>query len=681
MKKYLNEKYPHLLHGCDYNPEQWIETKEIWEKDMELMKDANCNEMTVGVFSWAMLEPKEGEYDFSFLDEIIDKIYKNGGRVVLATPSASRPRWMAEKYPEVLRVNEYGQRFGFSRRHNHCFSSPFYRKKIKAINEMLAQRYGNHPAILAWHVSNEYGGECYCPLCRNAFREYLKKRYNNDIQELNRAYWSTFWSHNFDNFEQIEPPTPLTDESVFGLILDWRRFVSHQTFDFMKTEIEPLKKLTPNLPVTTNMMPAWYDVNYNEFEELLDVVSWDSYPDWHAPTGLYDAYRTGFWHDYFRALKDRPYMLMESAPGLANWKPYNKLKRPGMDVLASLQSIAHGGDTVQYFQWRKCRGNVEKFHGAVVDHVGTNNTRIFKEVRKTGEILKKIDEIAGTGVNARVAIVFDWENWWALDTCQAFQRHEKKYEETCVSYYKPFWKRGIAVDVIGPQKDFSKYDLVIAPMLYMTGKTMIEKISAFVKNGGTFFATYMLGMVNETDLCYLGGFPAEELKEVFGIWNEEIDTLYPEERGKIVFKEKEYITKDYSEIIHPNTAKVLAWYNKDFYKGLPAYTVNSYGKGKAYYQAFRDVDEFKDRAIEDIIHELGLKGCVEQLLPEGVTAHTRTDGSKLYLFVENYTENSIEDIRLGYTYEDMLTGEMLDRVSLNGYDIRILKRNERKVLK
>jgi beta-galactosidase len=468
---------------------------------------------------------------------------------------------------------------------------------------------------------------------------------------------------------------------VFGLILDWRRFVSHQTFDFMKTEIEPLKKLTPNLPVTTNMMPAWYDVNYNEFEELLDVVSWDSYPDWHAPTGLYDAYRTGFWHDYFRALKDRPYMLMESAPGLANWKPYNKLKRPGMDVLASLQSIAHGGDTVQYFQWRKCRGNVEKFHGAVVDHVGTNNTRIFKEVRKTGEILKKIDEIAGTGVNARVAIVFDWENWWALDTCQAFQRHEKKYEETCVSYYKPFWKRGIAVDVIGPQKDFSKYDLVIAPMLYMTGKTMIEKISAFVKNGGTFFATYMLGMVNETDLCYLGGFPAEELKEVFGIWNEEIDTLYPEERGKIVFKEKEYITKDYSEIIHPNTAKVLAWYNKDFYKGLPAYTVNSYGKGKAYYQAFRDVDEFKDRAIEDIIHELGLKGCVEQLLPEGVTAHTRTDGSKLYLFVENYTENSIEDIRLGYTYEDMLTGEMLDRVSLNGYDIRILKRNERKVLK
>ncbi len=676
MRKYINEKYPHLLHGCDYNPEQWIETKEVWEKDMEFMKDANCNEMTVGVFSWAMLEPKEGEYNFSFLDEIIDKIYKNGGRVVLATPSGSRPRWMAEKYPEVLRVNEYGQRFGFRARHNHCFTSPFYRKKVQQINQMLAERYGNHPAVIAWHVSNEYGGRCFCPLCKNAFREYLKKRYNNDIKALNRAYWSTFWSHNFDSFEQIEPPTPLTDESVLGLILDWRRFVSYQTIDFMKAEIEPLKRLTPHLPVTTNMMPAWPDLNYNDFEEVLDVVSWDSYPNWHSCTGPYIAYRTGFWHDYFRSLKGRPQMLMESAPGLVNWKPYNKLKRPGMDVLAALQSIAHGGDTVQYFQWRKCRGNVEKFHGAVIDHVGTNNTRIFKEVQKTGAILQKIDEVAGTSVNARVAIIYDWETWWALDTCQAFQRNDKKYQDTCVSYYRPFWSRGIPVDVIGPKKDFSKYDLIIAPMLYMTDKTMIEKISSFVKNGGTFYATYMLGMVNETDLCYLGGFPAEELKEVFGLWNEEIDTLYPEDRGAVVFDGKEYVTKDYAEIIRPSSAKVLARYNKEFYKGLPAYTVNAYGKGKAYYQAFRDMEDFTDSAMEAIIKELGIKSAIEQALPEGVTAHTRTDGKTVYLFVENYNENAVEEISLGYTYEDMLTGETVDKVTLDGYDIRILKRPE-----
>ncbi len=674
MKKYVNKEYPHFLHGGDYNPEQWIETKEIWDKDMELMQEANCNEMTVGIFSWAILEPKEGEYDFSFLDEIIEKIYKNGGRVVLATPSASRPRWMAEKYPEVLRVNEYGQRFGFSHRHNHCFSSPFYREKVAQINEKLARRYGKHPAVLAWHISNEYGGECFCPLCKNAFRDYLKKRYHNDIKELNCAYWSTFWSHNFDSFEQIEPPTPLTDESVLGLILDWRRFVSYQTLDFMKAEVRAVKKFSPELPITTNMMPAFRDLNYNEFDEVLDVASWDSYPDWHAPEGVYPAYRTAFWHDYFRALKDRPFMLMESAPGLTNWKPYNKLKRPNMDVLASLQAVAHGGDTVQYFQWRKCRGNVEKFHGAVVDHAGRSDTRVFQEVRKTGEILKKIDEIAGTTVNARVAILFDWENMWALETCQGFQLNDKKYEETCVAYYQPFWKRGIAVDVIGRQKDFSRYDLVVAPMLYMADEKMIGKIADFVKNGGTFYATYMLGMVNETDLCYLGGFPAKELKEVFGIWNEEIDTFYPDERGAVLLEETAYSTKDYAEIIHVKTASVLARYEKDFYKGFPAYTVNEYGKGKAYYQAFRDTGEFKDKAIENILKVLGIKGCIEGELPDGVSAHTRTDGETTYLFVENYTQDEIDNIPLGDTYENMLTGEKTCCVHLKAYDICVLKK-------
>jgi beta-galactosidase len=213
-------------------------------------------------------------------------------------------------------------------------------------------------------------------------------------------------------------------------------------------------------------------------------------------------------------------------------------------------------------------------------------------------------------------------------------------------------------------------------MLYMASAETIEKIRNFVKNGGTLFATYMLGMVNETDLCYLGGFPAEELKEVFGIWNEEIDTLYPEERGAIIFNGKQYITKDYSEIVHPSTAKVLAQYDKEFYKGLPAYTVNTYGKGKAYYQAFRDTDEFKDSAIESIIQEIGLKGCIAKELPNGVTAHLRTDGKTEYLFVENYTEQGVKDILLDSKYEDMLTGERLEKVKLNGYDIRILKKRK-----
>ena len=322
----------------------------------------------------------------------------------------------------------------------------------------------------------------------------------------------------------------------------------------------------------------------------------------------------------------------------------------------------------------ECRGNVEKFHGAVVDHVGRSDTRVFQEVRKTGEVLKKIDEIAGTAVNARVAILFDWENMWALEACQGFQLKDKKYEETCVAYYQPFWKRGIAVDVIGPQKDFSRYDLVVAPMLYMADEKMIEKIADFVKNGGTFYATYMLGMVNETDLCYLGGFPAKKLKDVFGIWNEEIDTLYPNERGAVLLEEKPYTTKDYAEIIHEKTATVLARYEKDFYKGFPAYTINEYGKGKAYYQAFRDTGEFKDKAIQNILKDLEIRGCIAGELPDGVSAHTRTDGKTTYLFVENYTQNEVCDIPLGDVYEDMLTGEKTCFTRLKAYDICILKK-------
>lgn len=370
-------------------------------------------------------------------------------------------------------------------------------------------------------------------------------------------------------------------------------------------------------------------------------------------------------------------MLMESAPGLVNWKEVNKLKRPGMDTLASLQAVAHGSDSVQYFQWRKSRGSVEKFHGAVVDHVGTEHTRVFQEVRKTGEILKAIDEAAGSTVRARVAILYDWESRWALDDSQGFQK-EKKYSKTCVDYYTPFWKRGIAVDVIGPNKDFAKYDLVIAPMQYMTSRELIDKIEKYVKDGGRVFATYMLGMVNESDLCYLGGFPAEKLKDVFGIWNEEIDTLYPDERGEVEMDGKKYVQKDYAELIHTIGATTLATYTKDFYARLSAFTVNSYGKGKAYYQAFRDDGEFIEKVISELLQELEISPTIPCLPMQGVTAHKRTDGETDYLFVENYNAERVE-IELGDEYINMVTGERVSKVDIDAYSVVIVKKEKNKM--
>lgn len=674
MRKYINDKFPHFIHGADYNPEQWIATKEIWDEDMKLMKEANCNEMSVGIFSWANLEPEEGKYDFSFLDEILDKIYANGGRVVLATPSGAKPRWMVEKYPEITRVTNDGHKNAYGGRHNHCYTSPIYREKVRQINTKLAERYGKHPAVIGWHISNEYGGKCYCPECEKAFREFVKNRYDGDIEKLNHEYWSTFWSHKYTSFEQIKFPTQYDENCVLGLQLDFKRFVSHQTTDFMNAEIEAIRAVCPNLPVTTNMMPGFPDINYYEQAEKLDIVSWDNYPTWHGGNQILAAYKSAFWHDFFRSLKNRSYMLMESAPGLVNWHAYNKVKRPGMDRLASLQAVAHGSDSVQYFQWRKGRGGIEKFHGAVVDHVGTCETRVFKAVQSTGATLKAIDEVCGSVVNAKVTIVYDWENRWALDEAQGFARYDKKYNETCVEYYKALWKRGIAVDIINAHGDFEKYDLVIAPMLYMTDRHTIQKMTAYVENGGTVYATYMLGMVNENDLCYLGGYPAENLKHVFGIWNEEIDTLYPGEKVEIVCGEENYEGVDYSELVHAKGATVLATYNSEFYAGMPAATVHEFGRGKAYYQAFRDTGAFWEKMIADILSELNVKPTLPETLPEGVCAHKREADGVEYLFVQNYSEQAVKDINLGNEYLDMESGELLNKVSLDAFDVRCLKK-------
>ncbi len=669
MKQYINPRFPHFLHGADYNPEQWVDTPEIWDQDMALMRKANCNEMTLGIFSWATLEPEEGVYDFRILDEMIDRVYQNGGRVVLATPSGARPRWMAKKYPEVLRVDENGQRNLFGARHNHCYTSPVYREKVRQMNTALARRYGKHPAVVAWHLSNEYGGKCYCPLCENAFREYIRGRYHHDIHELNHAWWTDFWSHKYDSFEDVEIPVPRGETSIHGLNLDFRRFVSDQTCDFLRQEAAAIKAVCPEIPVTANLMYDYYDINYFDLAKEMDVVSWDSYPDWHKGDDVYRGCETAFQHTMFRSLKGKPFMLMESAPGLTNWKPYNKLKRPGMDRLASVQAVAHGADSVQYFQWRKSRGSVEKFHGAVVDHVGTEDTRIFRTVQATGATLKAIDEVCGTPIRSRVGMIFDWNNRWALDDSQGFNRYDKRYQPTCLDYFRPLWEKGINVDLVPADGDFSGYDLLIAPMLYMVDGDTARRLKEFVAKGGTLYATYMLGMVDGTDLCHLGGFPGGGLMEVLGLWNEEIDTLYPGEMLRILRGEKEYQGVDYAERVHPRGAQVLATYGSEFYAGEPALTVHSYGKGKAFYQAFRDQGDFWADILEEILRELEISNALPVELPHGVVA-TKRGG---YLFLQNFSGEPVQGIDLGGSYTDMESGVTGTAADLDGFDVKIFK--------
>ena len=669
-KNHPCKTFPHFIHGADYNPDQWIHDKSVWDADMELMKLAHCNEMTVGIFSWAKLEPREGEYDFSFLDEIIEKIRQNGGKVILSTPSGARPHWLADKYHEVLRVRPDGVREHFRARHNHCFTSPVYRQKVRAINEQLAIRYGNDPTVIAWHISNEYSGQCHCPYCVNAFRDFLREKYGT-IEKLNFAYWTSFWSHSYDDFDQIEPPGPLTEDGTHGLNLDWHRFVTRQTMDFIRNEVEPIRAHSDR-PVTTNMMFEFYDLDYHALQEVIDFASWDSYPEWHNGDDGDIAQKTAFWHDLYRSLKGKPFLLMESTPSLVNWKPYNKPKRPGLDVLSSLQAVAHGSDSVQYFQWRKSRGSSEKFHGAVVGHDGSPENRVFRSVRTTGQLLEQLDEIAGTVTEAKAAVIFDWENMWALDNCQGYSNEGKKYFETCYAYHREFWKRGIDCDVVSPKADLSGYKLVVAPMLYLTDEKTVDNLENYVNHGGCLYGTYMLGTVDGTDLCWLGGIPAGKLKEVFGVTAQEIDTLYPVERQHAAVAGVEHELVDYCEVLKPMGAEILARYADGWYQDTPAVTRNAYGKGMAIYQACRDTGSLKDRIFEDLLAELGLHGPVVEL-PERVTAHTRTDGVHTYVFVENYSGTESADIQLREEMEDLLHGGMTSRCTLAPYGFAVFK--------
>ena len=685
LKKYppISTKCAHFLHGGDYNPEQWKDTPEIWDEDMRLLKLSSCNVVSIGIFSWVSLEPSEGHFNFSWMDKIMDKLAENNMYAILATPSGARPAWMSKKYPEVLRVNDDRVRILHGRRHNHCYTSPVYREKVDIINRKLAERYKEHPALLMWHISNEYGGECHCELCQKAFREWLKEKYQNDLDKLNHEWWAGFWGHTYTDWEQIESPAPHGEFFLHGLVLDWKRFVTYQTVDFMKHEIKPIKEITPDIPVTTNLMGTYPVVNYWKFAPEIDVVSWDNYPQWHRNESDWKlASDVAFVHDINRSLKGgQPFMLMESTPSIVNWAPVNKLKRPSMHILSSLQAVAHGADTVQYFQWRKSRGSSEKFHGAVVDHCGHEFTRVFKEVTELGEVLKKLDDIIGTTVRPEVAIIYDWENRWAIDELQGLRKDKKDYENICRTHYETFWKNGISVDVIDANADISSYKLVIAPMLYMVQAGVGEKIEKFVQDGGTFVTTYWSGIVNENDLCFLGGFPGP-LRKVLGIWSEEIDSLYegdtnwvsPTDNNSLKLC-KEYEAKVYCDLIHAETAQVLANYNCDFYAGRPALTVNNFGSGKAYYISFRNDTDFLVDFYTSIINEMNIKKSLDVELPEGVTVQLRSDGVKDYVFIMNFTQQQQKIELNNNVLFDVLTNETVkDTIVLEKYGARIMRK-------
>ncbi len=663
--------YPHFLHGGDYNPEQWMATPEVWDEDFRLLKEAHCNTLTVGVFSWAALEPEEGRFTFDWLDTIFQKALDNEVRIILATPTAARPAWLAAKYPEVLRVDSQRRRQLWGGRHNHCLTSPIYRQKADIINTLLAQRYGQHPMTSVWHVNNEYNGECHCPLCQNAFRVWLQTRYNNDLDALNRAYWAGFWSHTYTNWEQIESPSPIGERQVHGLNLDWKRFTTDQTIAFFRAESKPLREITPDIPITTNYIGGYAGLDYYKIARELDVVSWDSYPDYHDREDSWrSAIFVSFLHAQRRAMLGKPFLLMECSPGVQNYKPFCKLKRPGLHLTECLQSVAGGADSILYFQWRKSLGSVEKFHGAVVDHYATSETRVFAEVAELGRVLESLNDVVGSTHRAQVGIIYDYENRWAIEDSAGPRNKDKAYAEVCTEHYRPFWQAGVSCDIISEDHSFDNYKLLIAPMLYMVRPGVAERIEQFVKNGGTFITTFLSGLTNETDLCFQNGFPGP-LRELTGVWAEEIDALYDDESVPVEANPDNgyglsgtYQAKTYCDLLHAESAQVLATYGAQFYAGKPALTVNNVGAGRAFYMASRNDTRFTTDFYTHLIDELGLRRALGVALPEGVTADVRFAGDREFIFLLNFRREA-QTVELGaQSYTDRISGQPISGTTI-----------------
>lgn len=657
-----------LLHGADYNPDQWLSQPDILEKDIAMMKETKCNVMSVGIFSWSKLEPAEGEYQFGWLDSVLDTLYASGIYVFLATPSGARPAWVSEKYPEVLRTNKDLTKNLHGERHNHCVSSPEYLRLTGNINKQLAKRYAHHPAVLAWHISNEYGGDCHCDICQQAFRDWLKQKYQT-LENLNQRWWSAFWSHEYSNWSQIHSPGPLGEQSVHGLNIDWRRFMSEQVALFCRHEIQTVKAFNPAMPATTNFHGVFNDYDYWRLAQEVDFISWDSYPEWHKTQQQENiASYTAFTFDLMRSLKPGlPFLLMESTPGTTNWQAVSKLKRPGMHLLSAMQAIAHGSDSVQYFQWRKSRGSVEKLHGAVVDHVGHLDTRVGRDVKQVGAALEKLASVAGGDYRAEVAMVYDWDNRWAVNDAAGPRNSGIHFEETVQQHYQALWQQSIPVDIVCQQSDLSAYRVIVAPMLYMVNEAFAERVNQFVAAGGVFIATYWTGIVNTDDLCFTTGFPGP-LRDVLGIWSEEIDGLYDGETNQISMTSstwhrpgREYECRELCDLIHAETAEVLGVYQQDFYAGRPAVTRNTWGNGQAYYLAARTGGDFLHDFYRMIADENSITASTSMPLPKGVVATARQSEGQAYIFVQNYGKQAVtldlaEESR---TLKPLLNGDVL----------------------
>ncbi|MDQ0579209.1 beta-galactosidase [Streptomyces rishiriensis] len=642
-----------LAFGGDYNPEQWPES--VWQDDVRLMREAGVTMVSVGIFSWALLEPSRGEYDFGWLDRVIGLLHDNGIRVDLGTPTVAPPVWFYREHPEALPVTPEGVRYAFGSRAAICHSNADYRAAAANITTRLAERYGDHPALAMWHVHNEYGvpvSACYCDSCAAHFRHWLETTYGT-VDAVNEAWGTAFWGQRYASFGDIDPPRATPTVGNPGQALDYRRFADATMRENFRAERDILHRLAPGLPVTTNFMTALSQcdsVDYWAWGREVDIVTNDHYL-------ITDGRRThvnlAMAADLTRSVAGgAPWILLEHSTSGVNWQPRNPAKAPGQMARNSLGHVARGSEGAMFFQWRQSRRGAEKFHSAMVPHGGTD-TRVWREVVELGASLDSLGAVRGTRTEADVAVLWDWHSWWAQNLAWR-PSEDADPRERADAFYEALYDRHLTVDFAHPEADLSPYPMVVVPALYLMTEAAGNNLRDYVANGGTLVVSYFSGIVDEHDAVHEGAYPGA-LRDVLGLTVEEFSPLLQGESVRVTGPDAGELAGDvWTEFVVPRGAETVWTYADGLTAGHPAVTRHRLGEGTAWYVSTRlghdGLEALLGRAAEDAAI------APRADLPYDVEVVRRSGETGSYLFAINHTATDAK-VPLETPGTELLTGE------------------------
>jgi beta-galactosidase len=666
-----------IWYGGDYNPEQW--PRAVWDEDVRLMNRGGISLATVGVFSWARLEPREGEYDFAWLDELLDLLHANGVHVDLATATASPPPWLARRHPETLPVTEEGVRLAVGSRQQYCPSSPVYREKAGELVRRLVERYADHPALELWHVNNEYGchvSHCYCEVSAAAFREWLRARYGS-VDELNRAWGTAFWSQRYDTFDEIEPPRAAPTFRNPTQLLDFDRFSSDELRACYQAEAEIIRA-SSDVPITTNFMGFFKPVDYWKWAPLVDIVSDDTYPDPADPASTAHAAMV---RDLMRSLGGgAPWLLMEQSPSAVNWRERNAVKAPGQMRAWSYQAVARGADGILFFQWRQSAAGSEKFHSGMVPHAGTD-TRVWREIEQLGAELQQLSGpeagVEGSRVAADVAITLDWDSWWAVE--QPASPTRVSYLETLFAWHRALTSLGITVDFVRADAELSAYRVVVVPTHFVATDAQLENLATFAEAGGTLIVGFGTAITDEHLHVRLGGYLGERLRQVLGVWIEEFAPPAAPDLRAVGGGAAPPVPLDgellggsaagsvWSEFVRVEDAETVATFTEGALAGWPAVTRRAAGEGSAWYVATLPEPAALRRLVEHVVGEADVELPVPITSGEQVEVVRRGE----LVFAINHGPDAAE-LQLDGT--DLLSGSQAAGMTLPQHGVAIVKR-------